>query len=139
MSDILLGVIIGGLVASVTPIVMIILDRRRWQQQATLEQLRFERNRLEKVFRENLKRFSKAIAENSFPSDVVMDFILTMPTEVSTKFKEFLADPNKTDAKSKKVYINLAASMKKTLSDIDNKIEDIIYQKPKFFKIPSKK
>ena len=82
MSDILLGVIIGGLVASVTPIVMIILDRRRWQQQATLEQLRFERNRLEKVFRENLKRFSKAIAENSFPSDMIMDFILTMPNEV---------------------------------------------------------
>ena len=39
MSDILLGVIIGGLIASVTPIVMIILDRKRWERQATLEQL----------------------------------------------------------------------------------------------------
>ena len=139
MSDILLGVIIGGLIASITPIVMIILDHRRWQRQSKLEQLRFERKRLEKIFRGNLKRFSKAITENSYPSDMIMDFILTMPKEVSTKFKEFLADPNKTDEKCKKAYANVVSSMKKTLSDIDNKIESIIFQKPKFFKIPSKK
>ncbi len=139
MSDILLGVIIGGLIASITPIVMIILDHRRWQRQATIEQLRFERQQFEKIFRENLKRFSKAIAENSYPSDMIMDFILTMPKEVSTKFKEFLADPNKTDAKCKKVYINVVLTMKKILSDIDNKIKDLTSQKPKFFKMPSKK
>ena len=139
MSDILLGVIIGGLIASVTPIVMIILDHRRWQRQSSLEQLRFERKRLEKIFRENLKRFSKAITENSYPSDMIMDFILTMPKEVSSKFKEFLADPNKTDEKCKKAYIIVVSSMKKTLSDIDSKIENIIFRKPKFSKIPSKK
>jgi len=139
MSDILLGVIIGGLIASITPIIMIILDHRRWQRQSKLEQLRFEQRRLERIFRGNLKRFSKAITENSYPSDMIMDFILTMPQEVSTKFKEFLADPNKTDEKCKKAYINVVSSMKKTLYDIDSKIENLISQKPKFFKIPSKK
>ena len=132
MSDALLGVIIGGLIASVTPIIMIISEYKRWQRQATLEQLRFERNRLEKIFRMNLKRFARAIAENSFPSDMIMDFILTMPQEVSTKFKEFLADPNKTDIKYKKAYIALASSMKKALSDIDSRIEGIIFKKSKF-------
>ena len=139
MPDILLGVIIGGLIASITPIVMIISDHRRWQRQAALEQLRLERKRLERMFRENLKRFSKAISENSYPSDMIMDFILTMPKEVSTKFKEFLANPNKTDATCKKALINVVSSMKKNLSDIDSKIEIKISQKPKFFKIPSKK
>jgi hypothetical protein len=70
---------------------------------------------------------------------MIMDFILTMPKEVSTKFKEFLAEPNKTDAKCKKAYINVVASMKKALSDIDNKIESILFQEPKFFNIASKK
>jgi len=134
MFDTLLGVIIGGLIASMTPIVTLILDHRRWQRQSKLEQLRFEHRRLEKIFRENLQRFSKAITENSYPSDMIMDFILTMPKEVSTKFKEFLASPNKTDAECKKAYINVVSLMKKILSDIDGKIEDIIYQKPKFFK-----
>ena len=139
MPDILLGVIIGGLIASITPIVIIILDHRRWQRQATLEHLRLERKRLEKVFRENLKRFSKAISENSYPSEMIMDFILTMPEEVSTKFKEFLADPKKTDVTCKKVLINVVSIMKKSLFDIDHEIESLISQKPKFFKIPSKK
>ena len=139
MPDILLGVIIGGLIASITPIIMIILDHRRWKRQARLEQRRLERKRLEKVFRENLKRFSKAISENSYPSDMIMDFILTMPGGVSTKFKEFLANPNKTDATCKKAYISIVSSMKKSLSDIDHEIESIISQKPKFFKIPPKK
>jgi len=139
MSDTLLGVIIGGLIASITPIVMIILDHRRWQRQSKIEQLRFNQRRLERIFRGNLKRFSKAITENSYPSDMIMDFILTMPQEVSTKFKEFLADPNKTDEKCKKAYINVVSSMKKILNDIDSKIENLISQNPKFFKIPSKK
>ncbi|MGD9080982.1 MAG: hypothetical protein PVG96_16655 [Desulfobacterales bacterium] len=139
MPDILLGVIIGGVIASITPIILIILDHKRWQRQATLEQRRLERKRLEQVFRENLKRFSRAISENSYPSDMIMDFILTMPKEVSTKFKEFLANPNKTDATCKKAFINLVSSMKKSLSDIDHEIEGIISQKPKSFKNPSKK
>ena len=132
MSETLLGVIIGGLIASVTPIIMLILDYRRWQRQAMLEQLRLERERLEKIFRANLKKLSQAFAENSFPSDMIMDFILTMPKEVSIKFKEFLADPDKTDAKYKKAYIGLVSSMKKALSDIDSRIEDIIFKKSKF-------
>ena len=139
MPDILLGVIIGGLIASVTPIIAIILDHRRWQRQATLEQLRLERKRLEKMFSENLKRFSKAISENSYPSDMIMNFILTMPKEVSTKFKEFLANPKKTDATCKKALINVVSSMKKSLSGIDHQIESIISQQLKLFKIQLKK
>ena len=129
MFDTLLGVIIGGLIASLTPIVMLILDHRRWQRQAKLDQLRFERNRLENIFRKNLKRFSESITANSYPSDMIMDFISNMPKEVSRIFKEFLADHNKTDAKCKKAYMNILLSMKNHLTDIDQKIENIIFKK----------
>ena len=132
MSDILIGVIIGGMSASITPLVMLILDHRRWQRESELEHLRSERKKLERIFRENLKRFSKAIVKNSYASDMIMDFLLTMPKEISIKFKEFLADPNKTDSRCKKAYMSIGLSMKKTLSEIDSKIENIIFQKPKF-------
>jgi len=134
MPDILLGVIIGGLIASIAPIFFMILNHRRWQRQASLEQLRLDRKRLEKMFRENLKRFSKAISENSYPSDMIMDFILIMPSEISTKFKEFLANPKKTDALCKKTYLNVVSLMRKSLSDIDHEIERIISYKVRFFK-----
>ncbi len=138
MPEILLGVIIGGLIASLSPIALIILNHKRWQRQASLDQLRRERKRLEKMFRENLKRFSKAISENSYPSDMIMDFILIMPNEISAKFKEFLANPNKTDATCKKTCINVVSLMRKALSDIDNDINRIISGNPKLFKMPSK-
>ena len=138
MSDTLIGVIIGGMIASITPLVMLILDHRRWQRESKLEYLRSERKRLERIFRENLKRFGKAIAENSYPSDMMMDFLLTMPKEISIIFKEFLADPNRTDSRSKKAYMGIVLSMKKILSEIDSKIENLIFQKPKF-KNPFKK
>ena len=131
MSDTLIGVIIGGVIASITPLVMLMLDHRRWQRESELEHLRSERKRLEKLFRENLKRFSKAIAENNYASDMIMDFLLTMPKEVAVKFKEFLADPNKTDSRSKKTYMGIVLSMKKILSEIDSKIENIIFKKSK--------
>ena len=131
MPEILLGVIIGGLIASIAPIAFIILDHRRWQRQSSLDHLRLERKRLEKMFRENLKRFSKAISDNSYPSDMIMDFILIMPNEISTKFKEFLANPNKTDATCKKTYVNVVSLMRNALSDIDNEIDGIISHKPK--------
>ena len=67
--------------------------------------------------------------ENSYSSDMIMDFILTMPKDISATFKEFMANPNKTDSKSKKAYINTVLLMKKSLSDIDKKIENIIFQK----------
>jgi len=107
MYDTLFGVIIGGLIASITPIVMIFSDHKRWQQQLALEQLRFERQRLEKIFRGNLKRLSKTTNENSYSSDMIMDFILAMPEHVSSKFKGFLANPNKTYATCKKAYVDV--------------------------------
>lgn len=138
MSDTLIGVLIGGMIASITPLVMLILDHRRWQRESKLEHLKSERKRLERMFRENLQRLSKAIAKNSYPSDMMMDFLLTMPKMISMQFKEFLADPNKTDSRCKKAYLSIGLSMKQALSEIDNRIETIISRKPKF-KNPLKK
>ena len=129
MSEILIGVIIGGLIASITPVLTLIVDHRHWIRESKLEHLRSERKRLENKYSKNLKMFSKAIGENSYSSDMIMEFILTMPKDISTTFKEFMSDPNKTEAKSKKAYINTVLLMKKSLTDIDKKIEDIIFQK----------
>ena len=129
MSDILIGVIIGGLIASITPVLTLIVDHRHWVRDSKLEHLRSERKRLENKYSKNLKMFSKAIGENSYSSDMIMEFILTMPKDISTTFKEFMSDPNKTEAKSKKAYINTVLLMKKSLTEIDKKIEDIIFQK----------
>ncbi len=37
-----------------------------------------------------------------------------------------MADPEKTEKKCKQFYMNLAVAMRKSLSEIDNKIETIV-------------
>jgi hypothetical protein len=126
MSEILIGVIIGGLIASISPIFTLVIDHRRWKRESKLTYLMSERKNLETLYSKNLRRFSKAIAENSFSSDMISEFLLSMPKEVSATFKAFMADPEKTEKKCKQFYMNLALAMRKSLAEIDNKIEIIV-------------
>ena len=126
MSEILIGVIIGGLIASISPVFTLVIDHRRWKRESKLTYLMSERKNLETLYSKNLRRFSKAIAENSFSSDMISEFLLTMPKEVSATFKAFMADPEKTEKKCKQFYMNLALAMRKSLAEIDNKIETIV-------------
>lgn len=126
MSEILIGVIIGGLIASISPVFTLVIDHRRWKRESKLAYLMSERKNLETLYSKNLRRFSKAIAENSFSSDMISEFLLSMPKEVSATFKAFMADPEKTEKKCKQFYMNLALSMRKSLAEIDNKIEIIV-------------
>lgn len=126
MPEILIGVIIGGLIASIAPIFTLFIDHRRWKNESKLAYLLSERKNLETLYGNNLKRFSKAVAENSFSSNMISDFLLSMPLDVSKTFKAFMADPNKTEKKCKQFYLSLAAAMRKSLTEIDNKIKAIV-------------
>lgn len=126
MSDTLIGVVIGGIIASIAPVFTLVIDHRRWRRESKLTYLVSERKNLEELYRKNLKRFSKAISENSFSSAMISDFLLAMPKEVSSIFKTFMADPDKTDKKCRQSYVSLAGAMKKSLAEIDNKINAII-------------
>ena len=126
MSDTLIGVVIGGIIASIAPVFTLVIDHRRWRRESKLTYLVSERKNLEELYRKNLKRFSKAISENSFSSEMISDFLLAMPKEVSSIFKTFMADSDKTDKKCRQSYVSLAGAMKKSLAEIDNKINAII-------------
>ena len=126
MSETLIGVIIGGLIASIAPVFTLFIDHRRWRRESKLTYLISERKNLETLYGKNLKRFSKSIAENSFSSDMISDFLLSMPKDVSATFKAFMADPNKTEKKCRQFYMNLAVAMRKSLSEIDSKIESLV-------------
>ena len=136
MSETLIGVVIGGLIASIAPVFTLLIDHRRWRNESQLAYLKSERKNLEILYGKNLKRFSKALAENSFSSDMISDFLLSMPKEVSETFKAFMADPNKTEKKCKQFYLNIAAAMRESLNDIDGKIKRLISE-PAAVLIPS--
>lgn len=126
MNETLIGVFVGGLIASIAPITTLIIDHKRWKKETILEYLKSERNRLNENFEKTLEKLSKAMAENSYPSDMVSEIMIMMPENVSDKFIEFIEDKDKTENKMKNTYLDLAVEMKVSLKEIDDKIEKLI-------------
>ncbi len=124
--DTLIGVIIGGLIASVAPATTIIADHLRWKREAKLTHLKAERDKFERRFRDTLEQLSKAMARNSYPAEMTSDIMIMLPKEVSDRYLAFLEEKDKSTPKCRQAYLEVAAKMKEYLTDIDNYIEALV-------------
>jgi hypothetical protein len=126
MSDTLIGVIFGGFIASIVPVITLVVNHKRWKVEKNLEYLKSERKRLENLFSETLEKIDKAMRTNSYPSEMTSDILILMPKEVSDIFNDWMADPDQTHLKGKHTYMNIAVEMKKSLASIDTQIKEVI-------------
>lgn len=124
--DTLIGVIIGGLIASVAPVTAMIADHLRWRREAKLTHLKAERDKFEQRFRETLEQLSKAMARNSYPAEMTSDIVIMLPKAVSDRCLEFLEDKDKSTPKCKQTYLEVTTKMKEYLADIDSRIEELV-------------
>jgi len=126
MSETLLGVIIGGLIGSITPLTTLLFDHHRWKRQAKLEYLKSEHARLEGLFEKNLKQFAEGMAKNIYSLDMSSDIMVLMPKEVSERFLNFMGDKDKTQLKCKHAYMDLAVAMKEALAAKNAEIRKLL-------------
>lgn len=126
MSDTLIGVIIGGLIGSISPFSTLILGHYRWKRESKLEYLKSERICLQGLFERTLEHFAEGMKENSYSSNMASDIMILMPSEISEKYLDFMADKDKTELKCKHAYMDLALAMKKILSSIDADIRELV-------------
>lgn len=126
MSETLLGVIIGGLIASIAPIASLISETIRWKLERRLEQLREERSRLEHLIADVLPQLGDGMAENSYSSHMTSDIFALMPSSVSDKFEKWMAEEQKDELKSKHAFFDIALEMKKCLAEIDRNIAKLL-------------
>jgi len=126
VSETLLGVLIGGLIASIAPIASLIFESRRWKLERRLEQLRGERARLERLIADVLPQLGDGMAKNNYSSSMTSDIFALMPKAVSDKFDKWMAVKPKDDLKSKHAFFDMALEMKKCLAEIDRKIAELL-------------
>jgi hypothetical protein len=126
MSDTVIGVIVGGLIASIMPIISLIVNHKRWNLETKLEYFKGERKRLENLYSQTLERLNEAMRNNSYPSQMTSDILILMPKVVSDIFNDWMADPEQTHLKGKHTYMNIAVEMKKSLATIDAQIKELI-------------
>ncbi len=129
MSNTLLGVIIGGLIGSIIPLATLLLGHYRWKREAKLEYLKSERVRQEAMFEKNIKQLADCMANDSYSSDVISDFMILMPERVSEEFVNFMHDPDKTEAKCRRAYGQVKAAMTFALAAIDTDIMELVSDK----------
>jgi gas vesicle protein len=128
VSDALIGVVIGGLIAWVAPLLTLRYSERRWRFEARVGYLKAERNRFEKLYERNLQRFAKGLEENAYSSEMSAEIFALMPKEIAGLYEEWMAEKEKDDFKRKVAYLEMASAMKRDLakkdSDIRNLFED---------------
>ena len=126
MSETLVGVLIGGLIASIAPIANLYFESKKWKRDSQLEYLKQERERLSTLFEDTLDELANAMIENSYSSKMTSEITILMPKEVSEKFMSFMDEKDKTESNCKTAYLGIAVEMKKCLKDIDDKISNLI-------------
>lgn len=126
MSEMLLGVVIGGLIASIAPIVSLLTESRRWKMEKKLAHLHAERDRLNNLILEMLPKLAHAMAQNSYPSQMTSDIFILMPKTVGDLFEKWMEEEEKDEMKGKHAFLDICVESKKALSDIDKRIADLL-------------
>ena len=128
MSDTLIGVIVGGLIAWVAPLMTLRYSERRWKFEASLSSLKADRQRIEQLYEKNLQLFGEGAIADSYSSNMMTDVLVLMPKEIGDIFLAYMDDKDKTDIKKKHTYFELASAMKRDLKSRDNELEKFLKQ-----------
>jgi len=126
MSEALLGVIIGGAIAILTPVINIILEQKRWKKVKRIDYLHNQKMELEKRFKEIGKKLDECMLRNSYPCDMLAMFMEYFPKTVYDAFDSMMCDKTKNKIQEKISFhlLNIQRAMHKALRDIEEKIEN---------------
>jgi len=120
------GAAIGGLIVAIPTTVSLIINHLRWKRETKLEYLKSERQRLEKIYVEMHNKLSEAMAEDSYPIDMISDIHVLMPKEISDKFREWMAADNHTPEAGRNTLLDISILMKKHLAEIEKQITELL-------------
>ena len=126
MPDALIGVVIGGLIAWIAPLMTLRYSERRWRFELKLNHLKAERDRFEKLYEENLDLFAKGVAENSYSSIMSANMLVLMPKEINDVYEKWMGEKDKSELKKKHVYLDMAAAMKQDIARRDAEIRELL-------------
>lgn len=133
MSDIVLGAIIGGIgtliggiVASIVPLVTTILENKKWGKIQKIDNLRKKRENLEKAYKKTIEDLKNGIINDYFTIEMIADFEILFPKDVFYSFQEYMKEDKKNKHQKAIKYQSIIKSMKKSLSQIDKDIDSIL-------------
>lgn len=131
MSEGLLGVIIGGVIAVAGTVIGVLVGYKKWKTELMVRHLKEERLRLEKDFDSALEKILEGMLEGVYPSEVTSSIFFLYPKQVYDAFIKMLDEEDKTEKKMREHFFMIASSMKKTLAAIDKEISKLTGMPPR--------
>lgn len=124
MSEALLGVVLGGLIASVTPLCTLYFEIKRWKHDKRIEYLRAKRAKAEEDYSKAIDSLSKAMREDNYPPELVTNLLHFFPKSVTDAFGRLVDDGVKTEEAKELHQYYIQVEMQKDLAAMDQKIEE---------------
>ena len=128
MSEALIGVLLGGVIGWIAPLLTLRYGERRWGFETKLAHLKAERERFERLYEEALKLFGEGAAQNGYSISMIADFLVLFPKEIGEIFEKHMRDKEKTDESIKSTVLALASAMKRDLRAKDDEIRKLLDQ-----------
>ena len=126
MSEVLIGTIVGGVIASVSPFAMLAFNYFQWKREKQIEHLRSQRDKLATGFQDAIHHLADGMCNNRYPTDTITDFVFLFPQKVSQAFDNMMSEKDKTSDNLRRHYFIISAAMKIALAEIDKKIEQVV-------------
>ncbi len=126
MTEALWGVVLGSVIASVLPIIHIVVDHKKWKKEKKLEVLRIKRDGLEKMFREIGSGLHEEMLKDSYSINRITDIVVLSPKPVKDAFDKMINDPRKNPNNMKMHNVDISKAMKTALTEIDDEIIKLV-------------
>jgi hypothetical protein len=125
MTEALWGVIIGGLIASVTPVFNVLVESRKWQLSQRTTHLRLRRDQFEKLFDEVYQALLDGQAQTglNMPIEIWAKLDLHLPTSVMNELEKLFEEKDRTPEKMRGHLFSIQLAMKASIAKLDREIE----------------
>lgn len=119
-------ILFGAAIASIVPIVTLLINNSKWKTEKRIEHLRNKHERLERIYAEILNVLPDAISNNVYPSQMMSKISIYGSPEARKVFYDFMEDKEKDDQKNREVILNFSLAANEHLLRIENKIADAL-------------
>lgn len=126
MSDTLLGVIIGGIIAILGQSITLFINYLKWKKDKRIEYLQNKRQKLEVIFEKVNKEILKGIDQADYSMDIITDVLYLCPQIVVDAFSQFMDAKDKSRNIKMGNFNNIISAMKISISEIELEIEKFI-------------
>jgi hypothetical protein len=133
MSDTLIGVLVGGFIASALPALSLAVEYKKWRRDRRLNHLKAERDRLEKIFGDLRPQVADAVASGVYDVNMAGVLIFRCPQRVEEAFSamsdemlglrtEANSDSDHHNERARYHFHRIIAAMHGELAELDEQI-----------------